>query len=64
MFGGQEGGFNPDLISDRLEDMLPVIQQVRIYRYMDRCMYVCVAQILWSYDSDAHGDSWESVGQS
>ena len=28
MFGGADGGFNPDLLSGRLEEMLPVIQQV------------------------------------
>ena len=28
MFGGEAGGFNPDLLSGRLEEMLPTIQQV------------------------------------
>jgi len=28
MFGGADGGFNPDMLSGRLEEMLPVIQQV------------------------------------
>ena len=28
MFGGADGGFNPDILSGRLEEMLPVIQQV------------------------------------
>ena len=29
MFGGEAGGFNPDLLSGRLEEMLPTIQQVK-----------------------------------
>ena len=28
MFGGPESGFNPDLLSGRLEEMLPTIQAV------------------------------------
>ena len=30
MFGGEAGGFNPDLLSGRLEEMLPTIQQVKL----------------------------------
>jgi len=28
MFGGPDSGFNPDLLSGRLEEMLPTIQAV------------------------------------
>ena len=31
MFGGADGGFNPDMLSGRLEEMLPVIQQVDFF---------------------------------
>ena len=34
MFGGGDSQFNPDLLSDRLEDMLPVIQQVCLLFYL------------------------------
>ena len=33
MFGGEAGGFNPDLLSGRLEEMLPTIQQVMNNKY-------------------------------
>ena len=31
MFGGADGQFNPDMLSGRLEEMLPTIQSVSSY---------------------------------
>ena len=42
MFGGEAGGFNPDLLSGRLEEMLPTIQQVTKNNRID---VLCIMRI-------------------